>query len=119
MKQVQADVVVIAGGTAGLAAAVAAAEGGASVIVFEKAATVGGAGSMAMGPFAVESKLQRLRKIAITREEAFKIHMDFTHWRVDARLVKAYYDKSASTIDWLRKMGVDFTNTQSQNQGFN
>jgi fumarate reductase flavoprotein subunit len=115
----QADVVVISAGTAGLAAAVTAAENGASVIAFEKAATVGGSGNLARGPLAIESKLQRLRKIAITREEAFKIHMDYTHWRVDARLVKAYYDKSASTIDWLEKMGVEFIDVQNHNYGFN
>ena len=44
---------------------------------------------MALGPFAVESRLQRQKQIAFTREQAFKYHMDFTHWQVDARLVKA------------------------------
>ena len=49
-KQVEADVVVVAAGTAGMAAAVTAAEQGVSVAVFEKAAAVGGAGNMARGP---------------------------------------------------------------------
>ena len=118
MKQLETDVVVIAGGTAGLAAAIAAAEGGADVIVFEKASTTGGAGNMAFGPFAVESRLQRLKQIAITREEAFKIHMDYTHWRVDARLVKAFIDKSAGTIAWLENMGVEFYDVSCHNPGF-
>jgi fumarate reductase flavoprotein subunit len=119
MKQLEADVAVVAGGTAGLAAAVAAAENGARVIVFEKASTTGGAGNMALGPFAVESRLQRRKQIALTREQAFKIHMDYTHWRVDARLVKAFIDKSASTIDWLEKMGVEFLDVGCHNPGFN
>jgi fumarate reductase flavoprotein subunit len=119
MKQLEADVVVVAAGTAGLAAAVAAAEGGAKVIAFEKASTTGGAGNMALGPFAVESRLQRLKQIPLTRGEAFKIHMDYTHWRVDARLVKAFIDKSASTIDWLEKMGVEFRDVGCHNPGFN
>jgi len=119
MKQVEADVVIIAAGTAGMAATVAAAEKGAKVITFEKAATVGGAGNMARGPFAVESNLQRLRKIALTREQVFKLHMDYTHWKVDARLVSAFINKSASTIDWLEKMGVEFTDVQCHNRGFN
>jgi fumarate reductase flavoprotein subunit len=118
MKVLTADVVIVAAGTAGLAAAVAAAEGGAKVIVFEKASTVGGAGNMAWGPFAAESRLQRLKQIPITREEAFKIHMDYTHWRVDAQLVKAFIDKSASTIDWLEKMGVEFLEIGCHNPGF-
>ena len=119
MKQVEADVVVIAAGTVGMAAAIAAAEKGASVIVFEKASTIGGSGNMARGPFAVESNLQKTRKIPLTREEVFKIHMDYTHWRVDARLVSDYINKSASTIEWLENMGVEFTDIQPHNQGFN
>jgi fumarate reductase flavoprotein subunit len=118
LKQLDTDVVVIAGGTAGLAAAIAAAEGGASVIIFEKASTTGGAGNMAFGPFAVESRLQRLKQIDLTREEAFKIHMDYTHWRVDALLVKAFIDKSAETIDWLENMGVEFFDVSCHNPGF-
>ena len=76
MKQIEADVAVVAAGTAGLSAAVAAAERGVNVVIFEKAAATGGTGNMAGGPFAVESNFQRLRKIGITREEAFNIHMD-------------------------------------------
>jgi fumarate reductase flavoprotein subunit len=115
MKQVETDVVVVAAGTAGMAAAVAAAEKGAKVVVFEKASTVGGAGNMARGPFAVESFLSKQRKIAFTKEEAFKLQMDYTHWRVDARLVSAFINKSASTIDWLAGMGVKFIDIHCHN----
>ena len=34
--------------------------------------------------------------------------MNYTHWRVDARLVREYIWKSASTIEWLEGMGVEF-----------
>lgn len=108
MKSFDTDVVVIAGGAAGLAAAISAAENGASVIILEKAATTGGAGNMGMGPLAVGSKLQRQRMVSLTKEEAFKKFMDYTHWRVDAALVKAYLNKSAETIEWLEEMGVEF-----------
>jgi fumarate reductase flavoprotein subunit len=118
MKQTDSDIVIVSGGTAGLAAAVAAAEKGANIIVFEKAATTGGTGNMAQGPFAVESRHQRNKGIALTKEEAFKIHMDFTHWRVDARLVQAYIEKSASTIEWLEHHGVEFLDVASHGMGF-
>jgi fumarate reductase flavoprotein subunit len=108
MKGLEADVIVVAAGVAGLAAAIAAAEKGAKVIVFEKASTTGGAGNMGMGPFGVESRLQKEKGILISKDEAFKIFMDYTHWRVDARLVRAYIDKAATSIDWLEKMGVEF-----------
>lgn len=34
--------------------------------------------------------------------------MEYVHWRTNARLVKAYLDKSASTIEWLERQGVEF-----------
>lgn len=108
MKQFETDVVVVAAGPAGLAAAVTAAEKGRKVIVLEKAATTGGTGNMGMGPFAVGSKLQKVKNISLTKDEAFKIWMDYTHWRVDARLVSDYINKTAGTIDWLEDMGVEW-----------
>ena len=106
MKQIETDVAVVAAGPAGLAAAVTAAEQGARVVVLEKSATTGGTGNMGMGPFAVGSKLQKVKNISLSKEEAFKIWMDYTHWRVDARLVSDYINKTADTIDWLEDMGV-------------
>jgi fumarate reductase flavoprotein subunit len=106
MKIIETEIAIVGAGTAGLTAAVAAAEKGSRVTVLEKARVTGGTGNMGMGPFAVESRLQRLKNITLTKEEAFKIFMDYTHWRVDARLVSAYINKSADTIDWLEKMGV-------------
>ncbi len=44
----------------------------------------------------------------MTPGEAFRKHMFFTHYRVDARMVREYYYKSGSTIDWLMDMGVQF-----------
>jgi len=108
MQQLMTDIVIVGGGTSGLAAALASAERGAKVIVVEKTATTGGTGNMANGPFAVESRYQRKVKGALTREEAFKVFMDYTHWQVDARMARNYIYKSADTIHWLEKMGVEF-----------
>jgi fumarate reductase flavoprotein subunit len=108
MKKLETDIIVVAAGAAGLAAAIAAAESGDKVIAFEKASTTGGTGSMGMGLLGVESRLQRLKMLGPTKDEAFKIFMDYTHWQVDARLVRAYMDKAATTIDWLENMGVEF-----------
>ena len=110
MKQMETDFAVIGGGTAGLTAAVAAAEKGAKVLVLEKMATTGGTGSMGMGPFAVESHLQKKAGINLTRDQIFKTFMEYTHWRVDARLVRDYIDKSGDTIRWLDDMGVEQEN---------
>ena len=117
MKQVEADVAIISAGTAGLAAAITAAESGARVIAFEKSSRTGGTAVKEDGCFAVESRLQRLKQYALTREETFKIYMDFSQWGVNARLVKALIDKSADTIDWLEKIGIEFYDISAGSPG--
>jgi fumarate reductase flavoprotein subunit len=108
MKRMETDVAVVSAGAAGLAAAVAAAENGVKVMAFEKGSTTGGTANMGMGPLAVESRLQKVKNIPLTKTEAFNLFMEYTHWRVDARLVSAYINRSADTIDWLENMGVQF-----------
>ena len=108
MKKLQADVVVVAAGLSGLAASIAAAEQGFKVITLEKAKVTGGAASMGMGPLAVESRLQRMKGVNLTVDEAFLKHMHYAHWMADARLVYDYYKKTGDTIQWLEDMGIEF-----------
>ncbi len=108
MKKIETDVVVVAGGLSGLAAAAQASGNGARVVVFEKAEVVGGAANMGMGPLGIETKQQKNMMVDLTVERAFKMFMDYTHWRVDANLVKKYFENSADTIEWLEDMGVEF-----------
>lgn len=104
----EADVIVIGGGASGITAAVAAAEKDTSVIVLEKGSTTGGAANMGMGIFAVESKYQKAQMVDFTKEDAFNLLMNYTHWRVDARLVRKYIEQSSDTIEWMESMGVEF-----------
>ena len=108
MKTYETELCVIAAGPAGLAAAIAAAERGTEVLVLEKSGTTGGTANMGMGPLGVETRQQREMLDGLTREKAFYEFMNYTHWRSDALLVKKYIDKSASTIEWLEDMGVEF-----------
>lgn len=108
LGKIHTELAVIAAGPAGLAAAIAAAEAGVQVCVFEKAAGVGGTANMGMGPFGVESNLQKRSFIGLTKEEAFQRFMDYEHWNVDANLVRNYIWKSGDTINWLEDMGVKF-----------
>ncbi len=112
MKQLQTDVIVVAAGLSGLAAGIAAAENGAGVMIFEKSNTTGGAANMGMGPLGVGSPIQKEHMISLTAGEAFRKHMYYTHYRVDARMVRDYYFKSGETIEWLMDMGVEFTGVQ-------
>ena len=108
MKQLESDVIIIAGGMSGLCAAAAAAERGASVTVFEKTGTVGGAANMGMGFFAVESHIQKANLIGLTVDEAFMRFMNFNHWKADAALVHKLYAQSGSTVKWIEDMGVEW-----------
>jgi len=102
------DVVVIGSGVSGLAAAVTAAERGAKVIVFEKERSLGGTSNFFDGIFAVESDMQRDRYITYSRDQAFKNMMEYSHWRANPRLVRAFVDESGGTISWLQEKGVEF-----------
>jgi fumarate reductase flavoprotein subunit len=105
----EADVAIVGGGGAGLAAGIEAREQGASVIVIEKETHNRMANSArCVGIFAVESSLQKERNIHYSRDEAFKQAVTYAHWQNNAALVRAIVDKSASTIDWLLRHGVQF-----------
>lgn len=108
MQKMETQIVVIAAGPSGLSAAVQAAEDGAKVIVVEKAAAVGGAANMGMGPLGIGTRHQKQQMIDITVEKAFNMFMEYTHYNVDARLVKRYFEQSGETIEWLEDMGVEF-----------
>jgi len=108
MEELKTQIVVIAGGPSGMSAAVQAAEDGADVIVIEKASITGGAANMGMGPLGIGTKYQQQQMIDISVEKAFNMFMDYTHYNVDARLVKRYFEQSAETIEWLEDMGVEF-----------
>lgn len=109
MRQSLTDVVVVGSGGAGMAAALTATEGGAKAIVFEKRHTPGGTSNLPRGGiFAVESRLQREKNYPFTRDQVFQSFMNFNHWRVNAKLVRAFIDKSADTIEWLERQGIEF-----------
>lgn len=104
----EAQIAVVGGGASGLSAAVAAAEAGASVIVLEANATVGGNGLFPRGVFAVDSVVQRRKLVFADADEMFRLCMDYSHWKLDARIVRALIDKSGDTISWLMEKGVEF-----------
>ena len=77
--------------------------------LFEKQRSLGGTSNFFHGTFAVESQMQRERFIDYSRDEAFKSIMEYSHWKANARLVRAIVDESAATIAWLQDQGVEFT----------
>ncbi len=111
-NSLQSDLVIIGAGVSGLVAGVAASEGGTKTILFDKADKPGGPLNVpggSAGLFAVESRMQRRRYLPLTKDEAFKTIMEYSHWKANAPLARAFVNKSANTIDWLEQHGVEFT----------
>ncbi|MGZ1229471.1 FAD-dependent oxidoreductase [Lactobacillus delbrueckii subsp. bulgaricus] len=86
---------IVAAGPAGLAAAVSAAEQGVKILVFEKEKITGGTANMGMGPLGINSKIQRANFNEITVAEALKNQMEYTHYRVNGRLVARYFTSNS------------------------
>lgn len=109
MKEYSAQVVIVGGGASGMSAAASAAESGASVLVLEANAAVGGNGLFPRGIFGVDSPVQRRKLIFADTDDIFSSCMEYSHWKLDARLIRALIDMSGDTIGWLEGKGVRFT----------
>lgn len=107
-EMLASDVVVIGAGGSGLAAAVTAAGMGAKVMVIEKRSTPGGNTLFVDGIFAAESPTQKRMNIDARRDAFFQLHMNYSQWSLNARLVRAFIDKSGDTIRWMEEKGLTF-----------
>jgi fumarate reductase flavoprotein subunit len=101
------DVVVIGGGGCGMTAATTAAEKGAKVVVLDKHG-IGGNTVMGNDIFAADSPPQARMNLSRTKDAAFKIAMNFSHWSVNQRIVRAWVNESGNTIRWLEDKGLIF-----------
>lgn len=108
--ELEADVIVVGCGGAGVPAAVSAFENGARrVVIIEKQARAGGNAVMARGLFACESSVLRQAMVKSDKDEIFTNAMNWHHHtRVNGRILRAWINQSGSTIEWLRKRGVEF-----------
>ena len=119
MEKIITEIAVIGGGPAGQSAALQAAQLGREATIFEKKDHLGGAFKGGSGPFAVDTIQQRRLQRVVTKAEAFKYFMDFTHWQVDPKLVSTYVNKSADTIKWLEAIGCEFDSLNAYIEGGN
>jgi fumarate reductase flavoprotein subunit len=105
----EADVVVMGGGTAGLAASISATQNGAKVILLEKEARLGGASNHAEGLFGIMTEEARMMSVWYTVDEVFKHSFEHAHGLIDAPLVRTAIEEAAVTIAWIKKsMPVTF-----------
>jgi len=124
----EADVVVIGSGAAGLPAAIKAADGGASVIVVEANYDIGGHAIISGGnvPLGGGTSAQKKYGIADSPDTVFS---DLTDWTVvqnngwpdyrynDREVMRAFADHCAPNFEFLLENGVEFKPIAPDNQG--
>lgn len=108
-ETLEADVVVIGAGGAGLAAAITAEQNGAKVIVVEKMPKVGGNTILAGGAVnAVEDRSE----FAIKQNDSVYWHyyqtLDGGDWQGDPELVMTLVENAYEGIQWTKSLGMEW-----------
>jgi succinate dehydrogenase/fumarate reductase flavoprotein subunit len=124
----EADVVIIGSGAAGLPAAIKAADGGASVLVVETNYDIGGHAIISGGnvPLGGGTSAQKKYGIADSPDTVFS---DLTDWTIvqnngwpdyrynDREVMRAFADHCAPNYEFLLENGVEFKEIPPDNQG--
>ncbi|MBN1832048.1 MAG: FAD-dependent oxidoreductase [Deltaproteobacteria bacterium] len=100
-ENINAEVVVVGAGIAGLSAALSAAEAGAKTILLEKTATVQARGH---DNAFIGSRLQEKLGIEIDKDEVILNLMKYGSNKPDQRLIRMWAEGSGETADWLMDM---------------
>jgi len=124
----EADVLVVGSGAAGLPAAIKAVEGGASVIVIEANYDVGGHAILSGGHMALGGGTSAQKKYGIA-DSPDTVFSDLTDWSIvqpngspdyrynDRAMMRAFADHCAPTFEFLLANGVEFTDKAPDNHG--
>jgi hypothetical protein len=124
----EADVVIIGSGAAGLPAAVKAADGGASVLVVETNYDIGGHAIISGGNVPLGGGTSAQKKYGIT-DSPDTVFSDLTDWTIvqnngwpdyrynDREVMRAFADHCAPTYEFLLENGVEFKAIPPDNQG--
>ena len=124
----EADVVVVGSGAAGLPAAIRAIDGGASVIVVETNYDIGGHAILSGGNVALGGGTSAQKKAGI-EDSPDTVFSDLTDWSViqpngapdyrfnDRAVMRAFADHCALTFEFLLANGVEFKPIPPDNRG--
>lgn len=108
-ETVEADLVVVGGGTAGMTCAITAAANGSRVVVVEKDDRVGGTLYVTAGHLsAAGTRRQRARGIEDSPDQHFADVMEIGGGEADPDLVRLAVEEAPRTVDWLDDLGFPF-----------
>lgn len=116
-KESNYDLVIVGAGASGFAAAYQAAKNGLKVVVLEKGRHTGGSGDWVEGIFAVDSDMQRAKKVTLTKSQVLNEELEYSHFEADTNTWKQYIDNSAEMIKWLRDLGVKYVDVKGLGSG--
>ncbi len=103
----EADVVVVGAGAAGLSAAVTAAEAGANVVLLEKQGVTGGSTARSGGKLlAAGTEWQTKQDFEDNADMMYEYLMSFSEGLIDENLLRRFCDDSAENLSWLENLGV-------------
>ena len=107
-ETIDADVVVVGAGIAGMSAAIEAHNAGAKVIVFEKLDRVGGS-SVTAGGYVYGTNSILNGEYDNDPEDMVSYYIERGHGNIDVDIVRFWAEHSGETVNWLiQDMGVEF-----------
>ena len=109
--EVTCDVLVMGGGGAGIAAAMAANEAGKSIVLLEKLAVMGGNTALSGGVF-TRGAIEGDPEGTMTADELFDFYMEATQGKASEIVIRTYVDRAADTLAWAHAMGSGVKETQ-------
>lgn len=109
MNESDYDVMVIGGGGAGMAAAIAAAEAGARTCLIEASDRLGGATALAGGLLFVGGSAQQAERGIV--DDADGMFREIMAINPDAPqpVIRRLCDEAAASLDWLGRIGVNYS----------
>lgn len=112
--KVDADVVVLGAGAAGMAAAIEASNAGSKVVILEKQGIIGGSTTRSGGKLiAAGTKYQEEQGFTgDTPEALFDYYKSVGGDKIDDKKLKEFTNHALTDVNWLEDMGVDIINVE-------
>ncbi len=103
----EADVIIVGAGAAGLSASITAAEAGADVIIIEKQGVTGGSTARSGGKIlAAGTPWQEAQDQEDDPDQMYEYLMSFSNGLINESLLRMFCDDSAENLAWLEDLGV-------------